>query len=80
LLDEAAVAVALRSGRLGGLGTDVLAVEPPLADNPLLKTPNTYITPHIAWASLRARSNIISITAANLRAFMEGKPQNVVNP
>jgi len=80
LLDEAAVAAALHSGQLGGLGADVLAVEPPLADNPLLKTPNTYITPHIAWASLRARGNIISITAANLRAFVEGKPQNVVNP
>jgi len=80
LLDEAAVAEALYSGQLGGLGTDVLAVEPPTADNPLLKTPNTYITPHIAWASLRARRNIISITAANLRAFVDGKPQNVVNP
>jgi len=80
LLDEAAVAEALHSGQLGGLGTDVLAVEPPRADNPLLKCPNTYITPHIAWASLRARHNIISITAANLRAFMEGRPQNVVNP
>ena len=80
LLDEAAVAEALHSGRLGGLGTDVLAVEPPLADNPLLKSPNTYITPHIAWASLQARHNIINITAANLRAFLEGKPQNVVNP
>jgi len=80
LLDEAAVAAALHSGRLGGLGTDVLAVEPPLADNPLLQSPNTYITPHIAWASLRARRNIIDITVANLRGFVEGKPQNVVNP
>jgi len=80
LLDEAAVAEALHSGQLGGLGTDVLAVEPPQADNPLLKSPNTWITPHIAWASLRARRNIISITAANLRGFVEGRPQNVVNP
>jgi glycerate dehydrogenase len=80
LLDEAAVAQALHSGRLGGLGADVLAVEPPPADNPLLKSPNTYITPHIAWASLRARRNIISITAANLQGFVEGKPRNVVNP
>jgi len=80
LLDEAAVAQALHSGQLGGLGTDVLSVEPPQADNPLLKSPNTYITPHIAWASVRARRNIISITAANLRAFVEGRPQNVVNP
>ena len=80
LLDEAAVAEALHSGQLGGLGTDVLAVEPPMADNPLLKSPNTWITPHIAWASMRARRNIIDITVANLRAFMEGKALNVVNP
>jgi glycerate dehydrogenase len=80
LLDEAAVAQALHSGQLGGLGTDVLAVEPPQAGNPLLTSPNTYITPHIAWASVRARRNIISITAANLHAFVDGRPQNVVNP
>jgi glycerate dehydrogenase len=80
LLDEAAVALALHSGQIGGLGADVLAVEPPEADNPLLKSPNTLITPHIAWASLRARRNIIGITAANLRGFVEGRPQNVVNP
>jgi glycerate dehydrogenase len=80
LLDETAVAEALHSGQLGGLGADVLAIEPPEADNPLLTSPNTYLTPHIAWASQRARRNIISITAANLRAFVEGRPQNVVNP
>ncbi|MCL1985836.1 MAG: D-2-hydroxyacid dehydrogenase [Betaproteobacteria bacterium] len=80
LLDETAVAQALHSGQLGGLGTDVLSVEPPRMDNPLLKSPNTYITPHIAWASVQARRNIISITAANLRAFVAGRPQNVVNP
>jgi glycerate dehydrogenase len=80
LLDEAAVAAALHSGQLGGLGADVLTEEPPQADNPLLKSPNSYITPHIAWASLRARHNIISITEGNVRAFVEGRPQNVVNP
>jgi glycerate dehydrogenase len=80
LLDEAAVAEALHSGQLGGLGTDVLAEEPPQADNPLLKSPNCYITPHIAWAGLRARQNIINITEGNVRAFAEGRPQNVVNP
>jgi len=80
LLDEAAVAEALHGGQLGGLGTDVLAVEPPQADNPLLDSPNCYITPHIAWASLRARQKILSITEDNVRAFLEGRPQNVVNP
>ncbi len=80
LLDEAAVAEALREGRLGGLGADVLSVEPPAADNPLLGTPNTFLTPHIAWAGLNARRNIIRITAGNLRGFVGGRPQNVVNP
>jgi glycerate dehydrogenase len=80
LLDEAAVAEALHSGRLGGLGADVLSVEPPSADNPLLGTPNTFITPHIAWAGLNARQTIIRMTAENIEAFMEGKPRNVVNP
>jgi glycerate dehydrogenase len=80
LLDEAAVAEALHSGQLGGLGADVLAVEPPQADNPLLTSPNVYITPHIAWAGLRARQNILGITGDNVRAFVEGRPQNVVNP
>lgn len=80
LLDEAAVAEALHAGSLGGLGVDVLSVEPPTPDNPLLKSPNTLITPHIAWATPRARRTIVGITAANLRAFAAGRPQNVVNP
>ena len=80
LLDEAAVAEALHSGRLGGLGTDVLSVEPPSAGNPLLGTPNTFITPHIAWAGLNARQTIMRMTAENIQAFIDGKPRNVVNP
>lgn len=79
LVDEAAVANALRSGRLGGLGTDVLSEEPPRADNPLLSAPNTLITPHMAWATVRARQNIINLTAENIRRWMEGAPVNVVN-
>ncbi|MCR5562065.1 MAG: D-2-hydroxyacid dehydrogenase [Desulfovibrio sp.] len=79
LVDEAAAAEALRSGRLGGLGTDVLSSEPPTADNPLLAAPNTLITPHIAWATARARQNIIDLTAENIRCWQAGAPVNVVN-
>lgn len=79
LLDEAAVAAALASGHLGGLGADVLSQEPPTADNPLLSAPRCLITPHISWATLRARKNTMRLAAENLRAWMDGKPQNVVN-
>ncbi len=79
LLDEEAAARALRSGRLGGLGVDVVAEEPIRMDNPLLRAPNVIITPHIAWASLRARMNITRILAGHLRAWMEGRPRSVVN-
>lgn len=73
------VAEALHSGQLGGFGTDVLEQEPPAMDDPLLSSPNTIITPHIAWATDGARGNIVKITLANIRAFLDGKPQNVVN-
>lgn len=79
LVDEQAVANALLGGKLGGFGTDVLSSEPPLPGNPLLHAPNTLITPHMAWATSRARQNIIDIMAANIRAFFEGRPQNLVN-
>lgn len=79
LVDETAVADALRSGHLSGLGTDVLSTEPPADDNPLLTAPNTLITPHIAWATSRARQNIIDLTAENIRRWQAGTPINVVN-
>ena len=79
LLDEAAVAEALHSGKLGGLGVDVLAKEPPAVDNPLLHTPNTLITPHMAWATARSRQNIINLTAENILRWQQGTPVNVVN-
>ena len=66
LLDEAAVAEALASGKLAGLGADVVSVEPITADNPLLSSPNTLLTPHIAWATLTARQNITRIIAENI--------------
>ncbi|MEG2172046.1 MAG: D-2-hydroxyacid dehydrogenase [Desulfovibrionaceae bacterium] len=79
LLDESAVAEALHSGHLGGFGTDVLAQEPPDPSNPLLQAPRSLITPHISWATLNARSNIIRLTAENIRAWQAGTPTNVVN-
>jgi glycerate dehydrogenase len=79
LLDETAVARALAEGRLGGLGADVLSVEPPPEDNPLLGAPNTFITPHIAWASREARQRLMDIVVDNVRAFLAGSPQNVVS-
>lgn len=79
LINEADAAAALHSGQLGGLGVDVLSVEPPQQDNPLLKAPNTLITPHIAWATLNARKTMMRIATDNVRAFLAGKPQSVVN-
>lgn len=78
LVDEQAAAAALWSGKLGGFGTDVLAVEPPEAGNPLLSAPNTLITPHMAWATRKARQNIVDIMAANISSFLAGKPQNLL--
>ena len=58
----------------------MLAVEPPPATNPLLTAKNCIITPHIAWATLAARRRLMATVAQNVRAFLAGKPTNVVNP
>ncbi len=79
LVDEQAVADALVSGQLGGYGADVMCSEPPSADNPLFSTPNAFITPHIAWATLEARQRLMDTAVANVRMFIAGNPQNVVN-
>ena len=79
LIDEAALADALNGGRLAGAGLDVLAIEPPTVDNPLLQANNCLITPHIAWATRAARSRMMNTVLANVRAFLAGKPENVVN-
>jgi len=79
LIDEHALADALNSGRIAGAAVDVLSVEPPPADNPLLHAKNCLVTPHIAWATRAARARLMQIAVANVRAFLEGKPQNVVN-
>lgn len=79
LVDEQAVADALASGKLHGYGCDVLSTEPPCADNPLLSAPHVLITPHMAWATVRARQNIINLTAENIRRWQDGHLINVVN-
>ena len=78
LVDEAAVIEALSEGYLGGYAADVLSSEPPAADNPLLTATNTFITPHIAWATTEARQRLLTTAVANLRAFQVGAPQNRV--
>ncbi|HTR40659.1 MAG TPA: D-2-hydroxyacid dehydrogenase [Pseudomonadales bacterium] len=79
LVDEAALAEALNHGRIAGAGLDVLSAEPPSLDNPLLNAKNCIITPHIAWATKTARARLLQITGENIRAWLNGKAQNVVN-
>lgn len=78
LVDDEAVARGLQTGKLGAFCADVLTTEPPSIENPLLTTPNTYITPHIAWATKEARTRLMEITVENLRNFIDGKPTNQV--
>jgi len=80
LVDEQALADALRAGRLGGAGIDVLGEEPPRAGSPLLEPgiPNLIVTPHTAWATRQARQRVIDEVAANIRAFMRGEERNRV--
>lgn len=79
LVNENDVAEALSTGRLAAYCADVLATEPPAADNILLQQPNAFITPHIAWATFEARQRQMQIATENIRAFIEGASQNVVN-
>lgn len=78
LVDEEAVAKALESGQLMAYGADVMSVEPPQPSNPLLRCPNAYLTPHIAWATFEARQRLMQIAVDNLQCFIDGQPQNVV--
>ena len=79
LVHDQDVADALHNHHLQAFCADVLTEEPPKADNPLLKCENAYITPHIAWASNEARIRLIDVAINNVRAFIEGSPQNVVS-
>jgi len=79
LVDERALAEALNQGKIAGAGLDVLSVEPPPADHPLLRARNCIITPHNAWATGAARARLMRVAVENIRAFLAGQPQNVVN-
>ncbi len=76
--DEAALRAALDSGKLGGAAVDVLKVEPMLSSCLLLGAPNCIITPHVAWAPLVTRERLLGIVCDNLRAYLDGAPQNVI--
>jgi glycerate dehydrogenase len=80
LVDEAALAQALKDGVIGGAGFDVLSKEPPVADNPLLGVhqPNFILTPHVAWASAGAMQTLADMLVDNVEAFVAGAPINVV--
>ena len=79
LVDDQALADALNAGGIAGAGLDVLTVEPPPMDNPLMQAKNCFITPHIAWATRSARSRLLDTLVENAKAWIDGKPQNVVN-
>ncbi|WP_060483298.1 2-hydroxyacid dehydrogenase [Pseudomonas sp. NBRC 111119] len=81
LIDEQALADALRSGHLGGAATDVLSVEPPVHGNPLLEPsiPRLIVTPHSAWGAVEARQRIVGQLAENAQAFFAGQAQRVVS-
>lgn len=79
LVDERALAEALNSGRIAGACLDTVAVEPMRADNPLYGAKNCFITPHIGWVPQETRQRLLGTVAGNLKAFIEGKPINVVS-
>ena len=80
IVNERALLHALQTGQIGAAAVDVLSEEPPRSGNPLLELslPNLLITPHIAWAGVNARQTLVNEIAANIRAFLDGRPRNVV--
>lgn len=79
LVNEEDMADALRSGKVAGYAADVVSVEPMKADNPLLTSPNTVLTPHTAWAPKETRIRLIDMCAENIEAYLKGTPINKVN-
>lgn len=80
IVDEPALAEALRSGMIAGAGVDVLSIEPPGRDSPLLAEdiPRLLLTPHIAWASRESRQRLVAELGENIRCFLAGRPRNLV--
>ena len=80
LVDETALVAALREGRLHGAGLDVFEQEPLPPDSPLRELENVVLTPHAGWVSREARDRLVEVPVENILAFLQGQPQNVVNP
>jgi glycerate dehydrogenase len=83
LVDEQALAAALDQGRIGGAGFDVVTLEPPPAEHPLMRLagrPNVILTPHVAWASQEAIQSLADQLMDNVEAFWSGNPCNIVAP
>ena len=78
LVNEQDLADALASGKVAAAAADVVTVEPMKADNPLLTAPNMCLTPHLAWASLEARSRLIDVVSSNVKAYLNGEKLNVL--
>ena len=79
LIDEQAVADALKQGKLRGFGGDVVCTEPMAESNPLQGAPNCILTPHMAWAPIESRQRIMDCTVRSIKAFLAGNPTNTVN-
>jgi len=79
LVNDHDLAQALNEGWIAGAGLDVLSIEPPAAENPLLQARNCIVTPHIAWATREARSRLLDQAVDNFRAFVSGRPKNMVS-
>lgn len=79
LVDETELAAALRNGLIAAAAVDVMCQEPPERDNPLLKAPHCFFTPHIGWASVEARHRLMDILVENVARYIAGEPMNVVN-
>ena len=79
LVNESELSEALNNGLIAGAALDVLSVEPPEADNPLLTAKNCLITPHIAWATKEARGRLLTLAVDNLSRFLNNQVVNVVN-
>jgi glycerate dehydrogenase len=79
IVNEQDLADALNAGLIAGAGLDVLSVEPPASNNPLLSAKNCLITPHIAWATKEARARLMAIVEQNLAAYLDGNPINIIN-
>ena len=80
LVEEEALAAALNTGKLRGAALDVVTQEPINGSSPLLTCMNCVITPHIAWAPIESRQRLLDTVVDNIRSYLAGKPQNVVNP